>query len=124
MRTSGATWRQLIKFERIDGCMFLNGMQSLPIIDAVKKYYGEYFPNWPQRCPIMPGKYSVYNLTVIGPGNEERVSTKHLLKNVSPKLFPNGVYRHKFHVYSEDSADDLTIYFDIKVDVRMNENDF
>lgn len=119
---TGSTWRQLIKLDNIDGCLFLNGMETLPLFEAVRQYYSTYFPNFPTRCPIQPGNYTAYNVTATD--NRNGNPGEHLITKMSPVPFPNGLYRYLIRIYVDGDDIGVTLYWHSRIDVRMNDDKF
>lgn len=106
---TGTYWHQFVSFEKIDVCALLGEWHSaMPIVVNMKNLVFAMMPFMPRKCPIPPGKYYGYNISLNG--WKEYNSQKYL----SPSLMPNGIYRNviKFRVNDELESGAIRMQFE------------
>lgn len=131
-RKSGTNWRQILKFEKVDGCLLAKGI-NMPFLVKLKERYDEAFPNLPRNCPIKVQSYVAQNISVI----ENQISEFNMtledfqsskdfsvIKMMTPKLLPNGIYRHSLRVFNDDDMIGMGIFVQLEINHRMNDEEF
>lgn len=116
----------------------MNGANSNQFLESTKKMYQTHFPQFPTKFPILPGKYAAKNVTIItNPESEFNMTlddykkedegdavVHHPWKFVTPKLLPNGEYRHIVKYYNDKDPEGMCIYWHNELRLRMNDDDF
>jgi hypothetical protein len=126
-----------MKFDNIDACGLLKGLNTSPFFAAVMDLYKSFFPNLPSTCPIPIGKYSVDNVTIVmNPKYELNMTYEDHMKQsedqlhvrfnkaLSSDFFPNGVYRHIVKLYNEKDPIGVTVSWFFEINHRMNDEVF
>lgn len=114
---NGIYWRHIFVLKQIDLCEILAGkFQAIPLVESVVNLTYKIAPFLPRKCPILPGKYYGYNLTISDSiGIEE---TKFLTPNL-----PNGIYRYNYRYYHDHDMVGTTFSFNHEVyDVNNADN--
>lgn len=117
LKLSSNNWRQIVNFRDLDVCQVFAGLHGLPFIDGFYRLVKDMIDGQiPLKCPFMPGKYYVTNLTLTNNTGTELVK-----KTVSPISIPNGVYRHVVRLsFAEDPGG---VYAVIHVEFQKRDND-
>lgn len=133
---SGQNWRQVIALNKLDFCGIAKGTNLIP---TIKTSYDELivlFPSVPLKCPILPGKYSALNATIVEDYSEksfletpEEYKTRLRVTNVekktmdfiTPSVMPNGVYRVTLRFYNDMDPIGAAFYWQYFIRLRMNE---
>lgn len=62
-KTGNNLWRDLLKFEKVPVCQFLNRAIKLPYLENVIEYYQSILSTFPHSCPILAGSYYMRNIS-------------------------------------------------------------
>lgn len=122
LKSSHASWRQLIKVDRIDVCFILAGVNVIPMLKSATELIYMVVPSLPRKCPIMPGKISAVNATIMSPEIVERF--KKIINSFTASLLPNGVYRGVIKYYTEEGSLAFLLYYHGEIYFRMNDDVF
>jgi hypothetical protein len=76
----------------------VNGKNQLAIMQELYRVYRELLPKFPTSCPVTPGKYYQYNITVAFTGFIE-FHDNPLVKRF---YYPNGLYKFDFLAWNKD----------------------
>lgn len=122
LKVSSNNWRQIIKLDQIDVCAVLHGVNTFPFFTAILEEYLRIMSNLPRKCPALPGKYYVENVTVIGEADSEKPLSK-IVSFLTPGDLPNGIYRVAVNFHAELI---LSASFICNVEIynKMNEDVF
>lgn len=112
-------WRQIIQLPEIPICDVFNSKN--PLIAALFENLRYFYPNMPLTCPIKPGKYHQYNIT-IGDINGWKQEGNPLQQTVLG--FPNGLYLLKYFFIGPKDPNALIIINYLEVKRRMNHGTF
>jgi hypothetical protein len=128
-------WRFITKVENVDVCAVLDGAKMIPLINHAYELYKKLLPHFPQKCPIMSGKYSAVNISTISYKEDDMTKSvvenqdaslgifKNMLKSMTP-VFPNGYYKHLVQFSRKSDPNGATLSWIAMVDFRMNEDRF
>jgi hypothetical protein len=125
----------MIKLDKIDVCAIARGINVLPMFTAAKNFVFSKFPTMPKKCPAMPMKFNVSNVTVVNnPTNEFNMSIKdhenhsmfysEVIKSISPKLLPNGYYKSIILGSFKDDPNGFMFSWQAQLNHRMNDDVF
>lgn len=103
----GIYWRQIIKFDRIDVCQLLGGLNNnfIPLVADFREILFTLCPFLPRGCPMKVGKYYGYNLTMKSEYGES------LHKRMSPNAMPNGQYRTVLKFFNDDDTTGASFWY-------------
>jgi hypothetical protein len=119
---SSSQWRQLIKFDRIDACSILKGINVIPFLKSVKDMFFRIAPNLPKVCPVMPQTLSLVDAIIVSPQLMEEY--KILFGTMSATLIPNGVYRNVGKCYTDKDPEGFLFYAHSEIYFRLNDDVF
>lgn len=89
----------------------------MAIVEYFKNFLFELFPFLPRQCPISPGKYYGYNISI-----DSNFGTG-INKFITPTIMPNGVYRNVFKFQPDNDTEGVTIWIHRNIyDVNNVEN--
>lgn len=119
-KLSSNNWRQLIKIDKIDACLMASGLHSLPFVDQFFKLLKSMVNGQiPMSCPLDPGEYYAYNLTMPYDTGQDLI-----IKTLTPSFLPNGIYRNFFRVSFPNDPDGLFNWNVLELNDRNRENKF
>lgn len=121
--TTGLSWRQYLKLDRIDPCGITAGLDNIQFLKASKDYYFEKFPQMPKKCPIESGKYYANNVTIVNNIDLNFTRPEETSQFLGPS-FPNGVYRHVLRMFTDKDPVGFTLYWHIDRYDSMGEDRF
>jgi hypothetical protein len=134
--TGSLKWQFIFKVDNVDVCALFKGAKVLPIIEDFYKIYAELFPNFPRNCPILPGNYSVKNITLNSmqqnddPNKtvkENQIKSFGIWSEIIPKLtpiLPNGFYKQTILLSTKSDQFGFILSWVTQIDFRMSENEF
>lgn len=114
-----SNWRQIIKINRIDLCLFFRGSQVLPFFKQILEIGKEMFPNLPTNCPIMPGDMYFMNVTVMM-SPELMKSHMKLINSFTGSMLPNGIYRVTVRIFNDQDPQGIFFWYTSQINVRLN----
>lgn len=71
-------------------------------------------PNLPRGCPLKPGKYNTYNISVKSDNDIEVEAF------ISPISLPNGLYRNTLRFYTNTDPEGICYWFHVEKYVVKN----
>lgn len=119
---TGLYWRQFLKLDNIDVCALLNGENQIDFLKSAVEEYINLFPGLPKRCPIEKKKYSAKNVRFIRTGEISNRNYSHSAAYLTPKDFPNGIYRNTVRFYTDYDPEGFMIYWHVQMNQFMGDD--
>lgn len=110
---NGQSWRQYMRFDKVDPCALARGVETNDYYKAFHDNYFKIFPGLPQKCPIVPGNYSMKNVTIVDETGDKSSNQDISSLYLTPKL-PNGIYRNVIRMYNDDDPVGFSLYWHIE----------
>lgn len=120
---NGQNWRQFLKFENINICNILNGGHDIEYIQSIKQQYFLLFPGLPKKFPIETRKYFAKSIKLFQSDEEIKKSGVRAPDQfLTPKMLPNGVYRHTLRFYTDSDPEGFMVFWHIEFYDSMGED--
>lgn len=105
-------------------CDFFAGSNLFQYLGEARKYYFNIAPPSlvPRKCPILPGKYFVTNLSLTSGLNSGKA--EEMNRALTPTELPNGLYRHVIKLFNDEDPVGSVIYWHTNINIRMNDDKF
>lgn len=108
-RSNNNMWRELLKFDKIPICKFLDNAIRLPYFDNLLSAYQQAFPTFPTSCPILASPYYIRNMS----NGDYDIMKETFLNNFGG--LPNGEYKILLNVFSFKDPNIYTISWQVEI---------
>lgn len=93
-----------------------------PIISAYIQHHKDLYPSLPFECPIKPGRYFQYNVTVSDSDVPDGKDGNQFFRTIA--TLPNGLYKQTLTFKTLDDPQCLMVQFIGEIKVRLNDDQF